>query len=157
MRVLEQRVCNLVPSCFGEGLLDAVFRDLRTSIEVRLADDIGHLGFDDLESIVFEVSFDIVVRARVEIQQVFAHDEHARSQVRSVVLNCAHNVDSSFEAALCTRCAMMLEAEYDLVESALECFVSRSRYEFVWAHLAQQLFEGVDHGKAHGDSRSRGD
>ena len=98
VRAFEQLVGDAVERLGGGRLRNVELARLGVLVEVRFANDVGHARFDDFQAVRFEVRLDVAVGAGVEVQQVFADDEHLRARVRAVVAHARHDVDGLLEA-----------------------------------------------------------
>jgi len=143
--VLEQPVRDAQKRLLAQRLAHAIFLHLGILVEIRLADDVGHARLDDLEAVVLEVLLHVVVGAGVEVQQVFAHDEHARAQFAAIVFHLVHDGNRLLERLLGAARPVRLQALHQHVDGPLERVVGTARHQLVGAHLAQQLFQRVDH------------
>ena len=154
VRQVEDLVCHAPPGLLQHGLVELVLAHLGVHVEVGLLDDVAHLGLDDLHAVALQIELDVAVGAGVEVEQVLAHDEHARAGVRAVVGHLVHLGDCALEASLAARHAACAHAVDDVVHAALERRVGGACRQLVGADLAQQLLEGVDHGE-HGHDAHR--
>ena len=152
---VEHVVRNRVPRLLLDRARDAVLLFLCMLVEVRLPDDVGHASLDDLEPVVLQVQLDVVVGARVEVQQVLANDEHLRLAVRTVVRDFLHHVDGLGKSTFKGAKRLAAQTLHQQIERLVEGAVGSSRLGLVGAHLAQQLLERIDHRQREGDFQCR--
>ena len=91
--VIKKAIRNGIPSFFIKGLIKAIFFYLGTFVEVGFSNNIGHACLNYLKTVVFKVLFNIVVCSRMEIKQVFAHNQNLRPWMRTIKCNIFHGVD----------------------------------------------------------------
>ena len=152
MRMLEKRVCHAIEGNVRSGPGHMEFTRLGILVEIRFANHVGHARLDNLEAVPFKIRFNVAIGARMEVEQVFAHDEHRRARVASVVLHVVHKRNRMFEPTLRASNAMTLDAFHNRVDARPECRISSARLKLIGANTAQERLERVNHGQAHGDA-----
>ena len=148
MRQLEEGIGYRIVQLGGKRAMHLVFTLLRSLVEVRFANNIGHACFDDLQPVVFQIQLHIVVCTGMEIQEVLAHDQHGGARLASVVFYGKHRSNSFFEAFLHAPDTALAQAAYNGIDRFIECCIGAARFQLVGTYLAQQLFQRVDHGQA---------
>ena len=129
-----------------------VFFDLRFLIEIRFPDDIGHFGFDDLKTVLFQIPLDLMVGARMEIQEIFAYNQNLRFGVTSIIVYLIHNLNGFFKAFFSPSDAGMSQTIYHLIKCPLKGSIGTSSRFFIRTDLSQQLFQCINHGKGKGNA-----
>ena len=78
VRKVKELICHVAPEA---GRLIAVYlklRDLLALAELGLLDNVGHLCFDDLKAVIFQIALYLIICAGMEVQQIFTHYEYRR-------------------------------------------------------------------------------
>ena len=67
--------------------------------EIRFPDNIRHPRLDNLKSIFLQVALNLMIRARMEIEEIFADDQDARARLAPVIFDRIHPLDRLFKAS----------------------------------------------------------
>ena len=134
-----------------DGFFDAVVLCLLAADKVGLLDDIRHLGLDDLKAVFLQIRLDIVVGARVEIEQVLSDDQDRRPGIGAVIGHLLHQADGLFKALLHLSDTAVFNGIHQHIQGFLKGFVGNPLHSLIGAHLAQQILQRIDHGKGKGD------
>ena len=137
MGKIEDHINCSEPYFLIKGLLQMIFSDLRTLIKISLSNDIGHLCFDDLKTILFQISFNLVVGSRMKIQKIFSYDQHFRFLNRTVICYLFHPVDGASKAFLSPGNTAKLQTGHQLVHGLFKCLVRASWNELVRTDLTK--------------------
>ena len=112
------------------------------------------MGFYNLKAVPLQISFNIVVRPRMEVQQIFPYNQNLRAFPAAVIGHLLHKLNGPGKAFLGPGDSMALQPIAQGVHSLLKGLIGASRRKFVWTNLSQQSLQGVNHrqgkGNAHG-------
>lgn len=120
-----------------------VFPNLGIQNEVNLSNDIGHPGFDDLKAVPLQIILDIVIRPRMEVQKILAHDQNLRPAVTAVIPHLFQDINRFGKAPLRTADAMLLQAVNKRVHSLFKGGVGTPRLQFIRPDLPQQFLHRI--------------
>ena len=151
VRHVEDPLDQVQEGPLRNGFFHSEFLRLGPADKVGLLDDVRHLGLDDLKAVFLQIELDIVIGARVEIEQVLSHDQDLGPGPGPVVGNVLHEPDRLLEALLHAADAAVLNALHDRVDGPVEGPLRAAGLLFIGPDLAQQVLEGIDHGQGEGD------
>ena len=80
VRELKEMVRDSVPRALAERQVHVVLPRLGMLVEIAFANHVRHARLDDLEAVLLKVALNLVVGARMEVEQVLAHDQHRRTR-----------------------------------------------------------------------------
>ena len=149
---LKNLVSDPVPGFVLDGPVQVVFPVLHILGKVSLADYIGHMGLNNLESILLQISLDFMVRPGMKIQQVFSYNQHLGPQPASVIGNCLQVRNRLGKTLFRPGNAPLLKALAQGVHAPLKGIFSAARLQLIGADLSQKSLQGIDHGHSVGDA-----
>ncbi len=145
MSRIEDFICGKIPNLFTHRFLELIFPNLRINVKIRLANDIRHTRLNNFKAIIFQIFLNIMVCARMEIEQIFAYNENRWSAFTTIIRYIAHDVNRAFESAAHTENAAVLHAVDHGIHRPLKGGIGTACNQLIRAHLAQQFFQNVNH------------
>src|SRR5699024_1693759 len=123
MGQVKSHICCPQPYFLRNWFIQMIFPDLGILIEISLSDNICHSGLNNLESVLFQISFNIMVCPRMEIQQIFTYDQYSGFRMRPVIFYLIHNVYSFLKAMSGSHYPMFFQTIYYLVQSFFKSLI----------------------------------
>ena len=148
---IEDLLDQIQISSLNNGFFDPVIFRLFTADKIGLLDDIRHLGLDDLKTVFLQIILNIVVGARMEIEQILTDDQDSWPGIGTIIGHFLHEADGLFKPLLHLADAAMFNGIHEDVQSFFEGFIGNSLHRLIGPHLAQEVFQRIDHGQCKGN------
>lgn len=81
VRSVKYPVRHMVPVFLDKRLFQMIRPNLLILAEIRFPDNIRHPRLDNLKSIFLQVALNLMIRARMEIEEILADDQDARARL----------------------------------------------------------------------------
>ena len=99
VRSVKYPVRHMVPVFLDKRLFQMIRPNLLILAEIRFPDNIRHPRLDNLKSIFLQVALNLMIRARMEIEEILADDQDARARLAPVIFDRIHPLDRLFKAS----------------------------------------------------------
>ena len=155
VRKVKELICHIAPEAGRLVTVHFKLRDLLALAEVGLLYNVGHLCFDDLKAVIFQIALYLIICAGMEVQQIFTHYKHRRLGMGSVIFHCAQCLHRFLKAAHRAEGSVFFQSFAELVHRYLKCSIRAALYLFIRADLTQHLFQRVYHRQTYGYAQQR--
>ena len=89
----------MVPVFLDKRLFQMIRPNLLILAEIRFPDNIRHPRLDNLKTIFLQVALNLMIRARMKIEEILADDQNARARLAPVIFDRIHPLDRLFKAS----------------------------------------------------------
>ena len=132
-----------------------VFFYLGIFVKVNLPDHVRHPCLDDLKAVFLQISFNIMIRARMEIQKIFSNDQHPRFLPGPVIPDGIHHMHRFPEALGRSADPVLLKAVDHQIHCLFKCLIGASLHGLIGADFPEQFLKHIDHRHRKGNPERR--
>ena len=124
---------------------------LRILGKIGLPDYIRHMSLNNLETVLLQVTLDVVVCPRMEIQQIFSHNQYLGALPATVIGNLLQIFNRLGKSLLGPRNPAALQALAQNVHPLLKSLIGAALLKLVGPDFPQKPFQGVNHRQGKGN------
>ena len=135
------------PDLFIQRFLQLILPDLSILIKIGFPDHIRHAGLNDLESVFLQIIFNIMVCTRMEIQQIFSHNQDPWFLLRAIICHILQGSDTILESSGSSHNPPLFQAIHHLIHGFFKGRVGTALDLLIRPDLSQQFLQRIDHRK----------